>query len=247
MADDNTEIDDRKVQHTREHDFQGGLKKNGSDIGGGSYTDEDAQDAVGTILTGDFTYNDSVPSIDLSFDPATQTELNNHANTSDAHHAKYTDEESQDAVGTILTSNFTYNDSAPEIDLSFDPATQTELDSHAGTSDAHHAKYTDEEAQDAVGNNVGDGLSYDDGNAEVGLNVVASGVTTLSNGEATIDTGVTTAVTATFQPALGPASNDVDVAAEVRSASGGNYEVDIVETDTNVGNPTVEYDIIRVR
>lgn len=143
MSDDNTEIDDRKVQHTREHDFQGGLKKNGSDIGGGSYTDEDAQDAVG--------------------------------------------------------------------------------------------------------NNVDNGLSYDDANAEVGMNVIQTGVTTLSNGEATVDTGVSVSEIATFFVALGPASNDVDIAAEVRSASGGNYEVDIVETDTDTGGPTVEYDIIRVR
>lgn len=33
-------------------------------------------------------------------------------------------------------------------ELSFDPATQTELDNHAGDSDIHHAPYTDTDAQE---------------------------------------------------------------------------------------------------
>lgn len=69
-----------------------------------SYTDEQAQDAIGTILlnsaTIDFTYDDPTPSItaivkpnsigtsQLSFDPATQVELDAHINkTVDAHDA----------------------------------------------------------------------------------------------------------------------------------------------------------------
>lgn len=47
-------------------------------------------------------------------------------------------------------------------DLDFDTATQTELDSHSGTSDAHHTRYSDEEAQDAIDAllSAGDKLSY---------------------------------------------------------------------------------------
>lgn len=79
--------------------------------------------------------------------------------------------------------------------------------------------------------------------------VVASGTVALSNGQATIDTGISTgATTATFMIAAAPATDDADVAADVRADSGsGNYEVNIQETDTGVGNPDVNYDIIRVR
>lgn len=37
-------------------------------------------------------------------------------------------------------------------DLGFDPATQTELNNHSGDSAAHHAKFTDSEAQTAINN-----------------------------------------------------------------------------------------------
>lgn len=76
---------------------------------------------------------------------------------------------------------------------------------------------------------------------------VASGSVTLSSGEATIDTGVGVGTTATFYVALGPDTDDADVAADIRAQSGGNYEVDIQETDTDVGTPTVNYDVVRVR
>jgi hypothetical protein len=107
--------------------------------------------------------------------------------------------------------------------------------------------YTDEEAQDAVGNNVGDGLAYDDAAAEIALNDAASGNVTLSSGAATIDTGVSEATTATFLVALGPSTDDSEITASIDANSGGNYEVHLDEINTSVGNPTVEYDIIRVR
>jgi len=77
--------------------------------------------------------------------------------------------------------------------------------------------------------------------------VVASGSIQLSSGSATVDTRISESTTATFMVAFGPATDDADVAADIRAASGGNYEVDVQETDTSIGNPTVEYDIIRVR
>jgi hypothetical protein len=78
--------------------------------------------------------------------------------------------------------------------------------------------------------------------------VVASGEATLSNNVAEVGTGITT-TDATFMLALGV--DDPDADAEVAGAlfwddSAGEYEVRIRETDTDV-NPTVNYDILRVR
>jgi len=151
-------------------------------------------------------------------------------------------------AASVLTSG-----SINESDLSFDTATQSELDSHAGTAGAHHTKtpqYTDEKAQDAVGQTVTDGLAYDDANNETGLDVVASGSVSLSaGGSATVDTGVSASTTATFSIYLGPtnASQDADVAAEIRNDSGtGTYVIEIEETDTSTG-PDVEFDVVRGR
>lgn len=116
-----------------------------------------------------------------------------------------------------------------------------------GATDDHHTRYADEEAQDAVGNNVTNGLSYDDAAPSFGMDVVATGSVTLSSGSASIDTGVGSATTATFMVALGPSTDDADVAADIKAVSGGNYQVDVEETDTSVGNPTVEFDVVRVR
>jgi hypothetical protein len=137
-----------------------------------------------------------------------------------------------------------------ENDLAFDTATQSELDSHAADADAHHTAYTDDDAAAVVGSMAanGDGVTTDPGNTALGLNVVASGTVTLSSGSATIDTGVATSTTATFSVYLGPASDDADVAADIRADSGsGTFQIDIQETDTSVGNPGVAYDIVRLR
>jgi hypothetical protein len=125
-----------------------------------SYTDEDAQDAVGTILSSQFTYDDSSPAITL----------NPHESTADAHHSRiqvsdsgaavltqptdvnfasdlnvtddgdgtvtidastsgsYSDEDAQDAVGGILSSQFTYDDANDTIDISSDGIKTNELD-----------------------------------------------------------------------------------------------------------------------
>jgi hypothetical protein len=78
--------------------------------------------------------------------------------------------------------------------------------------------------------------------------IVKSGSVTLSSGSASIDTGVASSTTATFFVAIGPTTADAEVAADIRDDSGtSTYQVDIQETDTSVGNPTVEYDVIRVR
>lgn len=74
---------------------------------GSNYTDEDAQDAVGTILSAAFTYDDTGNAITLG----------PHVGTADAHHTRFSDEEAQDAVGTILGTQFTYDDVTPGITL----------------------------------------------------------------------------------------------------------------------------------
>lgn len=77
--------------------------------------------------------------------------------------------------------------------------------------------------------------------------VDTSGQVTLSSGSATVTTGVSSSTTATFQVAAGPTTDDAEIEWSVRAVSGGNYQVHFHETNTSVGNPDVEYDIIRVR
>ena len=79
-------------------------------------------------------------------------------------------------------------------------------------------------------------------------NVVDSGQVALSSGSAVVDTGLST-TSATFSLAIGV--NDPDADAKVSGRlywddSAGTYKVEIVETETSA-NPTVNYDIIRVR
>jgi len=79
-------------------------------------------------------------------------------------------------------------------------------------------------------------------------NVAATGQVSLSNNLAEVTTNIS-ATEATFMLALGV--DDPNADAEVAGAlfwddSAGNYEIRIRETETNV-NPTVNYDIIRVR
>ncbi|QLG30186.1 DUF2793 domain-containing protein (plasmid) [Halorarum halophilum] len=172
------------------------------------YADEEARDAVGSILSADFNYDDVANTIDLS----------PHTGDSGAHHARYADEEAQDAVGSMVDGTLVYDDATPSLgvadnsitithlafdpatqaelsshtgdstnphsvtvsqigaipdstdavtsthiaansvgtsELSFDPTTQSEFDTHTGSASAHHAKYTDTEAVSAVESEVG--------------------------------------------------------------------------------------------
>ena len=149
-----------------------------------------------------------------------------------------------DGAGNVAWEDQTGSGETSYTDSDAIDAINTDGD-HGST--AQHDYYTDENAQDAVGNNVGDGLSYDDPSGAVAFDVVATGNTTLSSGAATVDTGVSSGTTATFQVALGPTTDDAEIAASIVAASGGNYTVHLDELNTSVGNPTVEYDVIRVR
>lgn len=126
------------------------------------YTDEEAQDAVNALLVGG-------TGISLTYDDA------GNSLTIDGH-TRYSDEEAQDAVGTILGTHLTYDDATPSITIGDDTVTvagntvtlggsttvaHADL-SNIGASD-HHTRYSDEEAQDAVGGILAEGLNYDDG------------------------------------------------------------------------------------
>jgi hypothetical protein len=79
--------------------------------------------------------------------------------------------------------------------------------------------------------------------------VVDTGQVTLSSGTAVVDTAIT-AVDATFMLSVGVDDPNADTKVAGRlfwDDSAGTYKVEIVEQETSVGNPTVNYDIIRVR
>lgn len=85
----------------------------------------------------------------------------------DQHHTRYADSEAQDAVGAILSSEFTYDSTVPEIALSnqaFSHDVLTDV-----SSDDHHARFTDEEAQDAVAAALNNQFTYDDANNVIGV------------------------------------------------------------------------------
>jgi len=81
------------------------------------------------------------------------------------------------------------------------------------------------------------------------ISVAASGQSTLSSGSATVDTELSD-TDATFYLALGIDDPDADAKVAGRmfwDDSAGTYKVEIVEDGTSVGNPTVNYDVLRVR
>jgi hypothetical protein len=87
-----------------------------------------------------------------------------------------------------------------------------------------------------------------DGNSAL-LSIVDSGQVQLSGGNATVDTGLG-AVDATFYLALGIDDPNADAKVAGRlfwDDSAGTYKIEIVEDGTEVGNLTVNYDVLRVR
>jgi len=110
------------------------------------------------------------------------------------HHTRYSDEEAQDAIGSILNSDFVYDDAGNEILLSNNSVTvagntvslgsSTPIDhsdlSNIGSAD-HHTRYSDEEAQDAIAGpflTAGNGLNkeYLDNSNELTLEIAANSI-----------------------------------------------------------------------
>ncbi|WP_136688318.1 hypothetical protein [Halorhabdus amylolytica] len=115
--------------------------------------------AAGAVTSGEIA-DGQVGLAELGFDPATQNELDNHAAPSDAHHtypvptggladqavstaklALGAVDTSQIATGAV-TSGEIANGQVGGSELAFDPATQNELNNHAGNSTAHHSPPT---------------------------------------------------------------------------------------------------------
>lgn len=138
------------------------------------YTNEDAQDAVGSILTDsttiDFTYDDALNTISASVIESA-LDLANLSGTLDA--------SSVTGLASVATSG-AYSD------LTGTPTIPTSLSDLSGTSDdvtegVTNLYFTDEKAQDAVGNSIDNTghdvtLSYDDV-----LNTLSADITNLNN------------------------------------------------------------------
>lgn len=101
---------------------------------------------------------------------------------------------------------------------------------------------------DVFGATVDSG-TYEVDNEQALMSVAVSGSVQLSSGSATVDTGLS-ATSATFYLALGvdDPGADVDLAGKLFwDDSAGTYKITIEEVSTSVGNPTANYDVLRVK
>ena len=123
------------------------------------FTDERAQDAVDSLLS-------AGTNVTLTYDDA------GNSLTIDSPDTQLSDEEVQDAVynnvlsGSQSLITVTYNDGSNEVTYSV----QNDLSQYSfanvstsNISEGSNLYFTDERAQDAVGNNLGANLTYDDG------------------------------------------------------------------------------------
>lgn len=117
-----------------------------------------------------------------------------------------------------------------------------------GLGDDDHTQYLLVDGSRSATGDI-DAPGYTINGDRLAQSVLASGQATLSSGSATVDTGLS-ATDATFQLALGVDDPNADTKVSGRlfwDDSAGTYKIEIVESDTSVGNPTVNYDIVRVR
>jgi len=153
--------------------------------------------------------------------------------------------ELKDATDDPATHATTHEDGgADEINvggLSGDLADPQDPKGHGAT---HAAGGSDSLAGEQV--DVG---QLDVAGSVVAQSVALSGQVTLSSGSATVDTGIS-AVDATFILGLGVDDPNADVDLSGRlffDNSAGTYKIQIVEATTSVGNPTANFDVVRVR
>lgn len=140
----------------------GGSVLNLTNVSTSSYSDEDAQDAVGNILSSNFDYNDVGDSINMS----------PHVNDSSPHHVRYSDSEAVSAVenedplnisGVIdLADNGADPNSNGEIAQNSNDVKVYTGGSVLNLSNVGTSGYSDEDAQDAVGNILSGDFNYDD-------------------------------------------------------------------------------------
>lgn len=104
--------------------------------GGSSYTDEDAQDAVGAMVDSTLSYVDSTPSLGVVESNLTHDNLSG-GTASSAHHTRYSNEEAQDAIGAMVDSTLSYNDATPSLGVVESNLTHDNLSGGTATN-AHH-------------------------------------------------------------------------------------------------------------
>lgn len=117
----------------------------------------------------------------------------------------FTDERAQDAVGGMFTGNaetgitVTYNDSTAKVD--FTVADQFPSHSTSDLAEGTNLYFTDERAQDAIGNNLGTGLSYNDSTGAISVttntyDAYGAAAAALSSANSYTDTAVSNLVDA---------------------------------------------------
>lgn len=142
--------------------------------GGHVWLEQDSGKVLVTTAGGDWTH----------IGVTAHTQLDDASIASDDHHARYADEEAQDAVGGIVQAPLTYDDANNTIGV----ATNATLTIQNGQLQVVQTEvYTDEDAQDAAGALTSDPLSYDDGNDAILLNTDAS-LTVDANGNLAVAT-----------------------------------------------------------
>jgi hypothetical protein len=145
------------------------------------FTDERAQDAIGNAVGTGLSYNDTTGAISVNTSViATASSVTNAINalsTTDIEEGTnlyYTDERAQDAIanaialGTHSNITITYDDATNKFTFA---AENGVADSNTDNlSEGSTNKYfTDERAQDAVGNAVGTGLTYNDSTGAISV------------------------------------------------------------------------------
>jgi len=149
------------------------------------FTNERAQDAVGTLITNGSQSGITVTYVDaetkLNFSVADQWTGKTTSDLTEGTNLYFTDERAQDAVanaiaaGTHSNITITYDDNTNKFTFAAENgvADSTTDNLSEGSTNLY---FTDERAQDAVGNAVGSGLSYNDttGAISVDTNTIAS-------------------------------------------------------------------------
>jgi hypothetical protein len=149
------------------------------------FTNERAQDAVGTLITNGTQSGISVTYVDaetkLNFSVADQWTGKTTTDLTEGTNLYFTDERAQDAVanaiaaGTHSNITITYDDSTNKFTFAAENGVADSTTDNL-TEGSTNKYFTDERAQDAVGNALGSGLSYNDttGAISVDTNTIAS-------------------------------------------------------------------------